>query len=105
MTLEEVGPDFRWTTNEPVTYGFLPFQTLFSSNFTVNGGDGFKLTVADTNSADASNIVRLDSVIIDYSPIPEPSAALLGGFGFLLLLRRRSRNHDVEAIMALLPRR
>jgi hypothetical protein len=33
----------------------------------------------------------IDNVSVDITVIPEPSAALLGGIGLLLLLRRRSR--------------
>jgi hypothetical protein len=33
--------------------------------------------------------IRVGSSYADISPIPEPSAALLGGLGALLLLRRR----------------
>lgn len=72
------------------------FESLFGSAITVAGGDGFTL-IADASvsgntafgDGDNDRVMRIDAVIIDYSPIPEPGAALLGGFGLLLLLRRR----------------
>jgi len=51
------------------------------ANSRFESGDGY-LTFA-SNSAN----LAVDNLII--STIPEPSAALLGGFGLLVLLRRR----------------
>lgn len=58
------------------------FENIFSGPITVAGGDGFVVTMASTG------IFSVDTMIIDYT-IPEPSVALLGAFGSLLLLRRR----------------
>jgi MYXO-CTERM domain-containing protein len=42
------------------------------------------------NSGNSTNkFSGLDDVTLTVSPIPEPSAALLGGLGLLALLRRR----------------
>lgn len=56
------------------------------------GGDAF-----DPSSYGDFGVIRKpgsnsdDSVFLTWTPVPEPSAALLGAAGFLLLLRRRAR--------------
>jgi len=59
------------------------FASLGFSPITVTGGDGFVLTTV------ANSVAWSDAVVIDYSAIPEPTTALLGGLGLLALLRRR----------------
>jgi uncharacterized protein (TIGR03382 family) len=85
----------RYTDSLDVARGF-GFQKLFGSAITVSGGNGFTVTANASVSGSEANIdsdtdkvMRIDAVIIDYSPIPEPATALLGGLGFLALLRRR----------------
>lgn len=85
----ETGASFSWTDSAsggPYTLGF---QTLFSGeNIVVGGGNGFTLTIGH-NAVHTNNVIRTDALIIDATIIPEPSTALLGGLGFLALLRRR----------------
>lgn len=69
----------------------------YSRNFTVNAGDawaGQAITVAfrnalasDGGALPSGQYPNIDNVV--FSSIPEPSAALLGGLGALVLLRRR----------------
>ena len=60
------------------------FDGLFTDNAK------FRFTYSDGGTSTANN-VYVDSILITGSPdfVPEPSAALLGGIGALLLLRRR----------------
>lgn len=51
-------------------------------------GSRNRFTVSSTEDADANLHPQL---IVNYTVIPEPSAALIGGIGGLLLLRRRRR--------------
>lgn len=82
----EVGPTISWTDAEDTTRT-LGFDTLFSGqNIVVGGNDGFTLNIARVSG---NNVIRTDTVILDVTIIPEPSAALLGGLGLLVLLRRR----------------
>lgn len=48
-------------------------------------GDVFQLSFTNTTGS----FGHLSGITFDVAPIPEPSAALLGGLGFLALLRRR----------------
>ena len=57
-------------------------NTAFDSNLL---GDDIAIRFEHTNGA------LIDDVSVDISTVPEPSAALLGGIGCLLLLRRRRR--------------
>lgn len=65
------------------------------------GGDLNLLVKSSTEDIVARNLLRFASsrntagaatgpvLTLDYTPVPEPSAALLGGLGFMFLLRRR----------------
>lgn len=73
-TANEVGPSFSWTTSAATKYT-LGFQTLFSDDIVVTGGDGFTLTIANNSALSTNgNVIRTNALIIDYSPIPEPSS-------------------------------
>jgi hypothetical protein len=43
------------------------------------GGGTFSVGLADSNT----------NLVVNFTPVPEPRAALLGGLGLLMLLRRR----------------
>lgn len=64
----------------------------FTFSYTATGAETGNLRIAmwAENSAGGTH-VAFDNVRLSLSVIPEPSAALLGGIGCLLLLRRRSR--------------
>lgn len=51
-------------------------------------GDKFVLSIADDTPL-TSSWMTFDGVVFDTAPVPEPSTALLGGLGLLMLVRRR----------------
>jgi hypothetical protein len=61
------------------TIGFL-FDATSDFRWARAGSEVMTATLSGTNSG---------QIIVEYYVIPEPSAALLGGLGFLCLLRRR----------------
>jgi hypothetical protein len=65
--------------------GFQNLQ-LASINWLDGQGDAFNLARPD---ASFSLFQGTDGIYLNYSAVPEPSAALLGGLGMLALLRRR----------------
>jgi autotransporter-associated beta strand protein len=65
--------------------GFQNLQ-LASINWLDGQGDAFKSARPD---ASFSLFQGTDGIYLNYSAVPEPSAALLGGLGMLALLRRR----------------
>ena len=71
--------------------------TDFSVQYTATGlesqiGQNLRITIWGQNhGTEGGTHVAFDNVRLTATAIPEPSAALLGGIGCLLLLRRRSR--------------
>ncbi len=68
--------------------------TDFSVQYTATGlesqiDENLRITIWSQNHGEGGTHVAFDNVRL--TAIPEPSAALLGGLGCLLLLRRRSR--------------
>jgi hypothetical protein len=62
--------------------------TLLDSNVTLTDDTLFRFTFSDSGGAAGPAFV--DNIVISsVTAIPEPSVALLGGFGLLALLRRR----------------
>jgi hypothetical protein len=51
----------------------------------------FRFYIFDSGVDTASNGLRLDNVVLNGVVVPEPSSAILLGFGSLMLLRRRRR--------------
>lgn len=79
----------QWTDSAATDHN-RNFERLFAGDITVAGGDGFAVTfTVDPNSLEGGVFPYIDAVVIDYTAIPEPGAALLGALGVLLLLRRR----------------
>lgn len=76
------------TLNTPANRNMYVFAYTFDN--TDGLYDEISYSILNTGS-NAGNRARYMGVIVDATAIPEPSAALLGGFGFLLLLRRRDR--------------
>jgi hypothetical protein len=64
------------------TYNNTSFSTL-----TLAAGQTYSLKI--TTGGDGGNNFSIDSFVINGALVPEPSAALLGGLGLLVLLRRR----------------
>lgn len=56
---------------------------------TLAGGESAIFTIVFSGAASVSNSSAFDNLAFQGTVIPEPSTALLGGFGILLLLRRR----------------
>ncbi len=74
----------QWTAADTDTYNAF-FQRIFAGDITVAGGDGFAVTWTQGDGG----YPYVDTVLIDYTVIPEPGAPLLGALGAMLLLRRR----------------
>ena len=62
--------------------------TFNASNFTT-GTEGTAISFEISGDLSSSRGYYYDNVLLTVDPIPEPSAALLGGLGMLLMLRRR----------------
>lgn len=93
-----------WLLADTVGGTFDATDQIGSGNFTTNGSEvittfstssfsfntEFRLYF-DTGASTASHGFAIDDITLDgtVTPIPEPSAALLGGIGLLALLRRR----------------
>lgn len=84
-TLNAINGSLR-TTNTATTRNMYVFAYSFDN--TGNLYDEISYSFLNSGS-NASNRARFMGVIIDGVAVPEPSAALLGGLGALLLLRRR----------------
>lgn len=76
----------QWTAADTDTHN-ANFQRIFAGDITVAGGDGFAVTWTQGDGG----YPYIDTVLIDYTAIPEPSAALLGLGGLALILRRRRK--------------
>ena len=63
--------------------------TQFTANNIAAANIGETLHLRFTPNAVEGEFAAIDDVTLTVSPIPEPSAALLGGLGLLALLRRR----------------
>jgi hypothetical protein len=71
-----------------VVYGVPTAMTILEAEFTATGNDTFKIQSFNSiANGGASNHVLMNAHTIHL--IPEPSAALLGSFGLIVLLRRR----------------
>jgi hypothetical protein len=70
------------------TYGNATYQT-FSFDYTADGTEGTLGHDVALRFDGASNSAIIDNVTVDVVAVPEPVAAMLGGLGGLLLLRRR----------------
>jgi autotransporter-associated beta strand protein len=97
LSLLSTGPDVSGNAsnfNNTLSYSWTLFSTaasLFSSfnanDFAINaagfsnalGGGYFSVGLADSDT----------DLVLNFTPVPEPRAALLGGVGMLLMLRRR----------------
>jgi len=101
-SLSEIGPDVNGDAinfNNALAYSW----TLFSTGETISGFSTDKFTInigAFNGTSGFSNALGggvfsvglADSdtdLVLNFTPIPEPRAALLGGLGLLALLRRR----------------
>jgi hypothetical protein len=55
----------------------------------VSGGTNWDPALGSFGTLRKDGSTTEDSVYLTWTPIPEPGAALLGGLGFLILLRRK----------------
>jgi MYXO-CTERM domain-containing protein len=82
------GPSFA-TVLGTATYAA---GTPGTKSITVNnvaGGTGIRIGFWQSTDPTTGAAAGLDNVAVSVTPVPEPSAALLGGLGLLALLRRR----------------
>jgi hypothetical protein len=94
----------RSTTQAPADIGFeigsnsYDFSSSYSNNSTITTISNQSLGLTGLTSATISiqawnatesSALQLDNLVATGTVIPEPTAALLGGFGLLALLRRR----------------
>jgi len=94
----------RSTSTAPSDIGFTiglnsyDFSSSFSNDSNITTISNLSLGLTDLTSAtisiqgwnaSSSGALRLDDLVATGTVIPEPSSALLGGLGFLALLRRR----------------
>jgi len=76
----------QWTDSASDTHD-ANFERIFAGDITVTGGNGYVVTFT---AADTTSFPFVDAVVIDYTPVPEPTTtALLGLGGLALILRRR----------------
>ena len=81
----------RWTDSAAADHN-INFERVFAGDIPVAGGDGFTVTfTVDPNSLEGNVFPYIDTVVIDYTAIPEPTAAALLGLGGLGLILRRRR--------------
>jgi autotransporter-associated beta strand protein len=96
LTLASLGPDAGGNAtgfNNTLAYSW----TLFSTESTISGFDAGDFVINNSGFSNAlgggSFSVGLadgnTDIVVNFTPIPEPRAALLGGLGLLALLRRR----------------
>ena len=81
----------QWTDSAAGEHN-INFERVFAGDITVAGGDGFAVTfTVDPDSLEGNVFPYIDAVVIDFTPIPEPSAAMLLGLGGLGVFLRRRR--------------
>jgi MYXO-CTERM domain-containing protein len=79
-----------WTTTvTPSQNALTGAFTQFTANNIAAANIGQTLFLRFESNAGLDEYAAVDDVTLTVSPIPEPSAALLGGLGLLALLRRR----------------
>jgi uncharacterized protein (TIGR03382 family) len=66
-----------------------PTRNMYVAAFSFDDANKDHTSITYSYTGSASNRSRFMGVVMDATAIPEPGAALLGGLGFLLLLRRR----------------
>lgn len=80
-------PDFGSVSTADATDYDYSLSSLLTDTILSDGESAvFTFTVSDNGNTNSSSF---DNIAFEGSPIPEPSAALLGGLGLLALLRRR----------------
>ncbi len=82
-----IGPTFTQPYSGPVLTA-TPRTVDLTAFAPVSTATEFRIYVYDTDN-DTNKTVRLDNVVLNATVIPEPSTALLTGFGLLALMRRR----------------
>ena len=71
--------------------GILPMDSSTTTTGPLNQTDFDTVSFGQRNSGEAQiyDEIRFGATLDSVSPIPEPTTALLGGLGFLMLMRRR----------------
>jgi hypothetical protein len=64
-------------------------RTFTNSAFTAFDGAGDTLSFTNVNQTSSEGGQNIRAVAFNFTVVPEPSSALLGGLGLLALLRRR----------------
>lgn len=79
------------TLNSGVRTGVATWEPESASGLTyaIPGAAGKNLFLRFNTNSDTNHYARLDDIYVAVTPIPEPSAALLGALGAIALLRRR----------------
>jgi hypothetical protein len=91
-TLDGSNVSLMSSTPTPATVGFQTWTLTYTvdAGASVIGQDlGFWAKFYTGNNPSAAKGYAFDNFSVDFTAIPEPSSALLGGIGMLYLLRRR----------------